>query len=192
MSNPFLIRFYDIFITILSHIKTNFIFNPPLPTFTFFAFRFFVFSLFAFSKFKASRTERFFPASRCVPAQGELISQCAAIWIPVPPDIFTPGDTSHKNERDWRTHALCVCQSRSFLWRVGSKVDTGYQLPLCRDAPGGGEKPFCARSHLHSSSGLIFPFRTASTNSGASCGSNCLPACFKISSMANSREQRSL
>ena len=29
----------------------------------------------------ASRTERFFPASGCVPAQGELISQCAAIWI---------------------------------------------------------------------------------------------------------------
>ena len=71
MSNPFLIRFYDIFITIHSHIKTNFIFNPPLLTFTFL--------FFAFSKFKASRTERFFPASKCVPAQGELISQCAAI-----------------------------------------------------------------------------------------------------------------
>ena len=61
-------------------------------------------------------------------------------------DIFTPGGTSHKNERDWRTHALCVRQSRSFLWRVGSKADTGYQLPLHRDATGGGEEPFCARS----------------------------------------------
>lgn len=68
MSNPFLIRFYDIFITILSHIKTNFFQSP--------AYNFY---LFAFSKFKASRTERFFPTSGCVPAQGELISQCAAI-----------------------------------------------------------------------------------------------------------------
>ena len=192
MSNPFLIRFYDIFITILSHRKTNFIFNPPLPTFTFSLFAFPLFRFSAFSKFKDSGTERFFPASGCVPVQGELISQCAAIWIPVPPDVDMSGGTSHKNERDWRTHALCVRQSRSFLWRVGSKADTGYQLPLCRDAPGGGEEPFCARSHPYSSSGLIFPFLTASTNSGASCGSNCLPACFNISSMANSREQRSL
>ena len=35
-------------------------------------------------------------------------------------------DTNHKNERDWRTHAFCVRQSRSFLWRVGSSADMGY------------------------------------------------------------------
>ena len=29
----------------------------------------------------ASRSESFFPASGCVPEQGEWISQCAAIWI---------------------------------------------------------------------------------------------------------------
>ena len=129
MSNPFLIRFYDIFITILSHIKTNFIFNPPLPTFTFFAFRFFVFSLFrlfafrfslfAFSKFKASRTERFFPASRCVPAQGELISQCAAIWIPVPPDVNTPAYSTRS------TRQVHACEaSRSAHYAVASQTHT--------------------------------------------------------------------
>ena len=31
----------------------------------------------------ASRSESFFPASGCVPEQGEWISQCAAIWIRV-------------------------------------------------------------------------------------------------------------
>ena len=36
----------------------------------------------------------------------------------------------------------CVRQSRSFLWRVGSKADTGYPLPLLRDAPRGGEETF--------------------------------------------------
>ena len=36
-------------------------------------------------------------------------------------------DTNRKNERGWRTHGLCVRQSRSFLWRVGSQADTGYQ-----------------------------------------------------------------
>ncbi len=40
--------------------------------------------------------------------------------------VYRHLDTNRKNERDLRTHAFCVRQSRSFLRRVGSPADTGY------------------------------------------------------------------
>ena len=67
----------------------------------------------------ASRTERFFPASGCVPVQGELISQCAAIWIPVPPDVNTP---AYSTRSPRQVHA---CEaSRSAHYAVTSQTHT--------------------------------------------------------------------
>ena len=64
----------------------------------------------------ASRSESFFPASGCVPEQGEWISQCAAIWI----------RTAKMNVAG--EHMGFVSDSHVHsLWRVGSKADTGYQ-----------------------------------------------------------------
>ena len=75
--------------------------------------------------------QRFFLGFGCGDAQGDFISQCTAVWIRT---IKMAGNGEHMH--------FVYDNPGHFLWGVGSKADTGYPLPLLRDAPRGGEETF--------------------------------------------------